>query len=135
VKGAGGGTGRPEPRVGIFWLVGKRLITDSTPLTKAEPYGTALGHTTSHIDHWTGLQHAGAVPAEVEYEEPPRGRVVFDGREQRFYLMADRCILGRRDVVAEIMEAMHLPDDTVLATDDHYRCFHCLASRNPFNRE
>jgi hypothetical protein len=32
-------------------------------------------------------------------------------------------------VVAEIMEAMHLPDDTVLATDAHYRCFRCLAGK------
>jgi len=95
----------------------------------AEPYGTALTHPSGHIDHWERLQRTGAVPADVEYEEEPRGRVVFDGREQRFHLMADKCILGRRDVVAGIMEVMHLPDDTAVSTDEHYRCRHCLAGR------
>lgn len=120
---------QPEPHVGIFWFFDNKLILNSSPLSMAEPYGTALGHTTSHIDHWTRLQCNRTVPADTEYDEPPRGRVVFDGREQRFHLMADKCILGRRDVVAGIMEAMHLPDDTKVSTDSHYRCPRCLAGK------
>jgi len=117
----------PEPHVGIFWLFRDRLILDATPISKAELYGSALGHPTSHIDHWTRLQRTRTVPAEVEYEEPPRGRVVFDGREQRFHLLADKCILGRRDVVGRIMAAMNLPQDkTSEGRDEHYRCFECL---------
>lgn len=122
-------TRQSEPRVGIFWLLDSKLIIDATPVSMAEAYGTALTHPTSHIDYWERLQRKGVVPVDCEYEEPARGRVVYDGREQRYHLMADKCILGRRDVVAEIMEAMHLPDDTALTTDDHYRCFHCLAWR------
>lgn len=117
----------PEPNVGIFWFFRDRIIVDSTPLSNAEPFGNALGHPTGHIDYWTRLQQTGAVPAEVEYEEPPRGRVVFDQREQRFHLLADKCILGRRDVVAGIMKAMHLPPGkTTEGRDEHYRCFECL---------
>jgi len=122
-------TGQTESCVGIFWLHDGKLIIDTTPVSMAEPYGTALTHPSGHIDHWERLQRTGAVPADVEYEEEPRGRVVFDGREQRFHLMADKCILGRRDVVAGIMEVMHLPDDTAVSTDEHYRCRHCLAGR------
>ena len=117
----------PEPHVGIFWFFRDRLILDATSLSKAEPYGSALGHPTGHIDYWARLQQTGAVPAEVEYEEPPRGRVVYDQREQRFHLLADKCILGRRDVVTGIMEAMHLPPNkTTVGRDEHYRCFECL---------
>ena len=117
----------PEPHVSIFWLFRDRLILDATPISKAEAYGTALGHTTSHIDFWTRQQHSGAVPTEVEYEEPPRGRVVFDGREQRFHLLADKCILGRREVVGQLMAAMNLPPGkTTEGRDEHYRCFECL---------
>lgn len=117
----------PEPCVGIFWLFNGELFIDSTPLSKAEPFGSALGHPTGHIDYWTRLQHTGTVPAEVEYEEPPRGRVVFDGREQQFILYADKCILSRRDVVGQIMDAMHLPPGkTTEGRDEHYRCFECL---------
>jgi hypothetical protein len=117
----------PEPSVGIFWLFRDRLILDATPISKAEAYGTALTHPTGHIDYWTRLQHTGAVPAEVEYEEPPRGRVVYDGREQRFHLYADKCILRQRKVVRKIMDAMHLPPGkTTEGRDEHYCCFECL---------
>ncbi len=117
----------PESHVGIFWLFRDRLILDATPLSMAEPYGTALTHPISHIDHWTRLQRNRAVPAELEYEESPRGRVVFDRREERFHLYADKCILGRRDVIAAIMNAMNLPPDkTSEGRDEHYRCFDCL---------
>ena len=117
----------PEPCVGIFWLFDGKLVINATPISKAELYGSALGHPTSHIDHWTQLQQTGVVPAEVEYEEPPRGRVVFDQRERRFHLLADKCILGRRDVVGQIMNAMHLPPGkTTEGRDEHYRCSTCL---------
>ena len=99
----------PEPCVGIFWLFDDKLVIDSTPLSKAEPYGTALTHSRGHDKYWSRLQNKGAVPAEVEYERPPRGRVVFDGREQRFHLLADKCILSQRKVVGKIMDVLHLP--------------------------
>jgi len=117
----------PEPHVGIFWLFRDRLIIDATPLSEAEPYGSAMTHPRSHIDHWTWLQHNRAVPVDTEYEQCPRGRIVYDQREQRYHLLADKCILGRRDVVAGIMEAMNLPPGkTSEGRDEHYRCFDCL---------
>src|ERR1039458_6900246 len=125
-------TGQPEPRVGIFWLIDERIVIDTTPVSKAEAYSRASTHPTSHIDYWTRLQRTGAVPPEVEYEEPPRGRVVFDKREQRFTLYADVCILRKKSVVKKLLRLLHLPDDTALSTDAHYRCFHCL-TRRPSN--
>jgi hypothetical protein len=120
-------TEKPEPRVGIFWFFDGKLILDATPISMAEAYGTALTHPTGHINYWTQLQHEGVVPAEIEYEEPPRGRAVYDQREQRFHLLADKCILNRRDVVGQIMDAMHLPPGkTTEGRDEHYRCFSCL---------
>ena len=117
----------PEPHVGIFWLVGQRIISDTTPVSMAEAYSTALTHPTGHIDYWTRLQLSGAVLPEVEYEEHPRGRVHFATRTQRFTLYADACILRKKDVVKKLLRLLHLPEDTPLSTDEHYRCFRCLA--------
>ena len=118
-----------EPRVAIFWVFEGKIILDSIPLSEAQQYGTALNHPTSHIDHWTRLQSTGQVPVDVEYEEPPRGRVLYDQRWQKFHLLADKCILGRRDVVTSIMNALHLPPArTTEGRDEHYRCYQCLYS-------
>jgi hypothetical protein len=119
-----------QSMVGIFWLIGDRLILDTSPLSEAEPYGDCLGHRTSHIDYWTAQQRFGTVSREIEYEEHPRGRVVFNQRTQRFALYADRCILKRKAVVKRVMEAMHLPSShTNIRTDGHfghYKCLKCL---------
>jgi hypothetical protein len=116
--------------VGIFWLVGDRLILDTSPLSEAEPYGDCLGHRTSHIDYWTAQQRLGAVPLDLEYEEPPRGRVIYNTKTQRFALYADRCILKKKSAVNRIMRTMCLPAaQTEIATDGyfgHYKCFNCL---------
>jgi hypothetical protein len=67
------------------------------------------------------------VPTDVEYEEHPRGRVVFNTETDRFRIYADRCILKRLSVIGRIIKMMHLrADETDVNTDDHYRCALCL---------
>jgi len=118
---------RLEPRVGIFWLFGDRLLIDSTPVSAAEPYGDCLGHSKSHIDFWTEHQRLGDLPRDTEYEEHPRGRVVYNTKTGRHCLCADRCILRRKTVVERLIKTMHLPIEMVdTLTDSHYRCFRCL---------
>jgi hypothetical protein len=59
-----------------------------------------------------------AVIATSEYEEWPRGRIVFNFAAQRFVVYADRqaFIYGEK-----IRETFNLPDDAVFRTDLHYR--------------
>jgi hypothetical protein len=119
-----------EPHVGIFCLFNGKLIIDATPVSKAEPYGDHLGHAASHIDYWAELQRKRLVPPEIEYEEPPRGRVGYDNREERFLLRADRCILKKKALVIRIMQAINLPSSkTLTEKDDHYQCEVCLRRR------
>ena len=123
-------TDKGQPMVGIFWLLNGRLILDASPLSEAEPYGDCLTHRKSHINFWGEQQRAGALPREIEYEEPPRGRVVFNQTSQRFALYADRCILKKKSVVNQVMKAMCLPaSKTDVSTDGiggHYKCSQCL---------
>ena len=118
------------PHVGIFWLVNGKLSIDSMPLGEAEPYGDHLTHPRSHIDVWGQWRLDGKVPGESEYEESPRGRVMYNTKTQRFTLLADRCILRDKGVVSRIMSEMHLPgENTDKGTDAHYRCSACLQVR------
>jgi hypothetical protein len=114
------------PLLGIFWLVNGKLVIDSTPLNEAEPYGEHRTHPRSHIDTWTQYQRIGKVPHESEYEEFPRGRVMHHPKSGEFTILADKCILARKDLIAHIKDALHLPAKTKIGTDPHYRCFFCL---------
>ena len=124
------GGDKSEPRVGIFWLFDGQLIIDSTPVPDAEPYGVRMTHAISHIDHWTKLQERGKVPGYVEYEEPPRGRVVMDTQTQRWIIYADVCIRQSAMASSEIFGSFNLPTDkTDFRNDGHYRCAVCLSRR------
>jgi len=112
--------------LGIFWLVDGKLLIDSTPLGNCEKYGDHLNYPGSHIAVWEQWVQVGKVPAESQYEEYARGRVMCDMKSKRFTLLADRCILRRKDLIAEIKKQLCLPTQTSVGTDQHYRCFRCL---------
>jgi hypothetical protein len=115
-----------EPQVGIFWLVRGTLLIDRAPVSEAEPYGDFLTHAAGHDKAWERFQSVGAAPQDMEYDEPPRGRVMYDTKAQTFSLLADECILKRKDLIAKIKEDLHLRKKTKLGKDSHYRCFTCL---------
>jgi hypothetical protein len=121
---------QPEPCVGIFWLIDGKIIIDTTALSAAGKYGDFRIHEGDHEAFWGGMEKRGEVPRDSDYEELPRGRVNFDTRTQQFTLRADACILREKNVVNELLRLMHLPADTVLSTDRHYRCSRCLAKRH-----
>jgi hypothetical protein len=116
----------PEPSVGIFWLVRDKLLFDTASLSEAEPYGDHLTHPRSHIKVWEQFQRLGQAPRESEYEEYPRGRVMYHPALEEFTILADQCILSRKDLIAQIKKELHLPKSTKTGTDPHYRCFQCL---------
>ena len=115
-----------EPRLGIFWLVDGKLLTDSLPLSECEDDRDFRNYPASHIDVWTEWQRIGKAPSPSEYEEFPRGRVIHNG--DGFTIRADRCILKRKDLIARIKRELHLPKQISLGKDPHYKCFHCLYS-------
>jgi hypothetical protein len=122
-----GGTNQPvTPHVGIVYLVGDKLWIDATPLTEAGRFVDFAIHERDHISYWDELVKSGSVPSS-EYEEFPRGRVSCDTKTGRFTLLADRCILGRKNLVRKILARMNLPvRGTKIDRDSHYRCYRCL---------
>jgi hypothetical protein len=115
-----------EARVAIFWVVNGIPLVDSTQLSQGEDYGEFKIHSGDHYSVWERFQQSATVPADMEYEEAPRGRVVYNTKTRRFALLADKCILNDSRVLRLIISELHLPASTLTGTDDHYRCFRCL---------
>jgi hypothetical protein len=116
-----------KPRVGIFYLLGKRLLVDSSALDEAEPHGEFRIHSRSHEEYWAELCSSGTVP-DTEYEHFPRGRVAFNQRNGEFLLLADCCILRQRTSLRRVYSLLNIPRTrTDIRSDDHYRCAACLS--------
>ncbi len=121
------------PQVGIFWCVlepagARHLLAERCALDAAEEYGDCLTFGPGHYEIWQQWQRTGGPTLSLasvirghEYEEWPRGRVVFDRNADRFFLYCDRRIQNS-GLVPELISVFHLPLDRVTVRgDSHYR--------------
>lgn len=120
------------PRIGIFWMIlagsMPQLLVASCRLPEAEPYGDYLTYGPGHYETWAKWRvsrelsaPARAVVRACEYEDWPRGRLVFDKMNARFVLYADRQLMDAAHI-AEICHRFNIPEDrTRVERDAHYR--------------
>ena len=121
--------------VGPFWVVEVdqrvAIIALAVVLEQADTYGDMLTVDTGHLEHWSrlgrlgvrALREAGVPTAPVwsEYEEWPRGRVLFDLAAGRFVVRADKQ-LHRPEFLRLIADRFQIPlDASAILSDDHYR--------------
>jgi hypothetical protein len=121
------------PSVGIFWVVETgpgeaRLLTAGCSLEAAEPYGDFLTFPDGHYEVWEGWRNIKdpnaalrTVVRTFEYEDWPRGRIVFDQMKKLFILYADRKLM-LPDTITQIQAGFALsPNKTIVETDFHYQ--------------
>ncbi len=121
--------------LGLFWAVEDRgravLIAHAVSMEQAIPYGDMLTVETGHFEFWAGLARRGprllraedipTAPLWSEYEEWPRGRVLYDCAARRFIIRADRQ-LHRPAFVSLIADRFRfVTADASVLPDDHYR--------------
>jgi len=111
-----------KPCVGIFWGVlvnGKpTIIDDVTPLGEAEDYGDCKTHSRDHWSVWEALKkHLGL---QGEYEDWPRGRVVYNARTQRFVVYLDRSLDSPNFRNTILRTFSLLAVNTDFSYDEHY---------------
>ena len=95
---------------------------------KAEPYGNCLTYGRGHYETWTHWRRDRTVePAlralvrSYEYEDWPRGRIVFDQSRDLFIIYADRKLLTPA-TIARLETQFQLPAErTEIQSDLHYQ--------------
>jgi hypothetical protein len=114
------------PEVGIIYLGDDKIWIDATPVARAGNFGDFAFHERYHFQYWEQLVKQRAVPG-TEYDRYPRGRLSYDRKSGKFELLADRCILSEKSLVATIFLQMKLPSrGTETGTDSLYTCFRCV---------
>ncbi len=119
------------PAVGIFWLVNGVLVFDRSLFAEAERYGDCLTHGAGHYERWEAWRRLGTARliaanfpetiATTEYDQWPRGRIVYEPPARRFVIYADKRFVkfGLIDAV-KILFGLHRYTALVRA-DSHYR--------------
>jgi hypothetical protein len=120
-----------RPAVGIFWRVNDILIIDRSTLEEAEPYGECLTHAAGHYERWESWQALGGAkltaagyPDQIlwtDYDQWPRGRIVYETPTRRFLLYADQ-LLQKPNVIDALKTAFGLNGaEVIVRSDSHYR--------------
>jgi len=121
-----------SPAVGIFWRVNGILVIDRSTLDQAELYGECLTHAAGHYVRWQEWQalHTPRLVALgypeciswTEYDQWPRGRIVYQTPTRRFVLYADRR-LHKPPVMEALKTAFGLNEaqvEVIIRSDSHY---------------
>jgi hypothetical protein len=105
-----------------------RLLAAGCPLDQVEPYGDCLTYGPGHYETWAQWRRDKTVDPDLhaivclhEYEDWPRGRIVFDRSRDLFIIYADRKLLTPA-TIARIETQYHVPAErTVVQSDLHYQ--------------
>jgi hypothetical protein len=123
--------GSIPPSLGIFWRVAGVLVIDRSTLDEGEPYGDCITHPAGHYERWENWRALGAQRlralgfpdriASTEYDEWPRGRIVYEMPSKRFVLYTDRR-LQKPEVIDALKRAFGLHHaELKVMSDSHYR--------------
>ncbi|RWB73239.1 MULTISPECIES: hypothetical protein [unclassified Mesorhizobium] len=123
-------------QVGYFWLLVDReghdaIFADTLDLASAETYGELLTHPGGHYVFWEKMKRRGSawlrarnLPAALlssEYEDWPRGRVVYSPSQECFFVYADARI-QTPSRIALVTERFQISgSNVVISGDSHYR--------------
>jgi hypothetical protein len=117
--------------VGIFWRVAGVLLVDRSTLDEAETYGDCITHAAGHYERWEEWRALGGArlvsmgyPERIvltEYDDWPRGCIVYETVARRFVIYADRR-LQAPDTINAITVALGVGGAEVIVKSDlHYR--------------
>ena len=110
------------PSVGIFFGAMFKgvpvILHDATPIAEAEDYDLCKTHPRGHLAVWEASR--AALSLQDEYDDYPRGRIVFDTRLLLFIVYLDRS-LDVPEFRRAVTHYFALPDGgTVFRHDAHY---------------
>ncbi len=111
------------PEVGIFWIDGSgTMFGEGIPLRDAVDYGDFRIFDGSHVDLWSRAVKANPKWRGLEYEQVPRGRVVYrrDPKKPAFIVYMPKRLAKHK---GRVISRFELPRGYVRFdfSDEHYR--------------
>ena len=107
--------------VGIFWIYQEQIFAKTMPVDTIKPI---MGYVDSDLAHYTVWDEIVRRHPEVylfEYEEIPRGRVIFDRNKMQYIVYAHPGIIDDKKKRLLIVEKFGLREKSVLfKRDEHY---------------
>jgi len=110
-----------SPRIGIFWYYKKKLLTYSLPAAEVEEQSGFVDVDAGHCDVWPTFQKLDQDLKQYEYEELPRGRVLYDSGKGKYKVYTSNATIQAKGFQELILQTFNLPaHGTIFESDLHY---------------
>lgn len=103
--------------VNLFFFVKGKFLIHSCKNQDAEKYGDFLNYPKSHMDIWEENYYK---IYRVDFDFFPRGRVVYNLKEECYYIYHDKCITDLSEILQKYQGLNYK-----ICTDFHYQCHKC----------
>ena len=110
----------PLPKVGLFWGYREELYHHSVDVASGEDDGSFVNGRYDHVDYWPLLEQRHRHLRVYDYEEVPRGRVIFIKDRGRYRIMCDKALITPLylGLIREVFD-LH-EEETEVLQDMHY---------------
>jgi hypothetical protein len=109
-----------EGFIGIFWIINGKVDGFKEPVENGEDYGDTVQPSCDHFTYWDEFTLCYPQLRLLEYDEIPRGRVVYDRKKNRFVILSSREVLNSSKLVESVCQFYGLGENIELRWDEHY---------------
>lgn len=103
--------------VSLFFVVNGKFLIHCCKKENGEKYGDFINYPQSHMEIWDKYYYK---KYHVDFDYFPRGRVVYNIKENKYYVYHDKCIKDLSNIVGtEDKEKIEIREDF------HYQCYKC----------
>ncbi len=97
------------------------MLSDSVPVSEGEPYGDFVNGLSDHVTYWPTIQRQRPGLRHYEYEQVPRGRVIYSTREDQFVVLGSKAFIASSKEKDAVIKQFNLQGQTVrFRSDSHY---------------
>ena len=108
-------------KIGVFWIVKGRIDGFKEPVENGEDYGDTIQPSYDHYSFWSEFITRYPALKIKEYDEIPRGRVVYDKKKKHFIILSSKEVLNNREFIENICLFYDLDKNNLeLKWDEHY---------------
>ena len=107
--------------IGIFWIYKSTIYFKSVPVDKVDPIDGFVDSDFAHYEVWDEIFSQNKDFYLYEYEDIPRGRIVYDLKNKRYIVYTNSKIINSQEAKKLIREAFHLQNEQIsFRFDAHY---------------
>ena len=109
-------------KIGIFWIHKSKLYSKSIALDRVKSINGFIDSDFAHYKVWDEILSQNKDLYLYEYEEIPRGRIVFDVKQKLFIIYSNYDIINLDEAKRLIMDTFGLDNKAVsFQYDAHYK--------------